>query len=339
MAKAKRKAGGGRRPQPQPTSTLEPSSGTARAARTGPYGRCVESPPAEGRREAAPARHYVPEGAPRGRRVRGEADPNLLPHLIERERGPHPPVLLPAWAASYPVPSRMTFVLRGLELAGAEGLAPIPDTLVAPYRHLCNLVIQPAADTRPLGGTGWLIGPRTIVTAGHCVYQRNYGDWADNIRVSFARNGNDVHPPVTVRAGFKSVEGWTVYGREESDIGAIALPEPVDFGSFGCKVLGNEDLDGLLIGVAGYPVRPPAGPYGSPWGEMDYVTRVWGERIGFPVFSLEGMSGGPVYVTLGGKPYVVGILNYQSGSEPDIALATRVTREVFDILKGWRGTP
>src|SRR5262249_15603955 len=151
--------------------------------------------------------------------------PELLPRLVAREALPHPPVTRSAWEASYhthmsePAP-------RSAGALGSDALAQIDDSKQAPFRYVCDLVIETIRGAF-LGGTGWLIGPRTVITAGHNVFQReeSFQDWARSIRVSIARNGAaDTYPALTATGGFKSVEGWTVAGQEESDFGAIILP-------------------------------------------------------------------------------------------------------------------
>jgi glutamyl endopeptidase len=59
----------------------------------------------------------------------------------------------------------------------------ILETNEAPWRMVCALEID-----GPWGsflGTGWLVAPRTIITAGHCVYDaKQMGGWANKIRIS-----------------------------------------------------------------------------------------------------------------------------------------------------------
>lgn len=316
------------------TAKKKPQRRSQPATTYGRHGHVVESPPKPKAKAAKPIR-YLPPGTPKKRKVRGEGDPQLLPRLLLREQQAQQQALQSAGAYSYRSP-RPGDQPRNGQL-GSDALGWIGDTTVPPFRHVCNLEIEPAHNGRRLGGTGWLIGSRTIITAGHCVFQRTqtFNDWADSITIHIARNGVPIVPPIVVNSGFKSVEGWTIHGREESDFGAIVLPTPVSVGNFGCKALGDSDLDQLLITVVGYPVQPPAGAYGTMWGEHDYITYLSDERIGFPVITLPGMSGGPVYYQQNGKAYAVGILNYQSGDNPDIGLATRVTPDVLTILKSW----
>ena len=68
----------------------------------------------------------------------------------------------------------------------------ILETDLFPWRTICALHI-----TSALGGfvgTGWLAGPRTVITAGHCVYHlADMGGWANEIEVTPGRN--DLNTP------------------------------------------------------------------------------------------------------------------------------------------------
>jgi glutamyl endopeptidase len=59
----------------------------------------------------------------------------------------------------------------------------ILDTELAPWRMICALRMRGQSGAGALG-TGWFIGPRTVLTAGHCVYSTSFFDgWASSIEV------------------------------------------------------------------------------------------------------------------------------------------------------------
>lgn len=57
---------------------------------------------------------------------------------------------------------------------GTDERIRITDTEKYPWRVSASLLIT-AADNSQWIGTGWFISPRTLVTAGHCVYIKNSG--------------------------------------------------------------------------------------------------------------------------------------------------------------------
>src|SRR5262249_48182109 len=71
-------------------------------------------------------------------------------------------------------------------IIGEDERVRILDTDLMPWCMICNLRIE-----GPRGaavGTGWLIGPRTVLTAGHCVHHQMIGGWAQRIVVTPGMN-------------------------------------------------------------------------------------------------------------------------------------------------------
>ena len=76
---------------------------------------------------------------------------------------------------------------------GPDDRAQITNTADYPWRAIASLLIT-AADNSMWIGTGWFIGPHTLITAGHCVFLKNTGvpgrdGWVKSIQVMPGRNG------------------------------------------------------------------------------------------------------------------------------------------------------
>jgi glutamyl endopeptidase len=54
-------------------------------------------------------------------------------------------------------------------IIGADNRVRVFATTSYPWRAVCSLKIT-AKDNSKWIGTGWLVGPRTVITAGHCVF-------------------------------------------------------------------------------------------------------------------------------------------------------------------------
>jgi V8-like Glu-specific endopeptidase len=88
--------------------------------------------------------------------------------------------------ASFGAPPQLETVL------GTDERVLIKDTRQYPWRITASLLIT-AADNSQWIGTAWLISPRTLATAGHCVYIRDSGipgrdGWVKKIQVIPGRN-------------------------------------------------------------------------------------------------------------------------------------------------------
>jgi V8-like Glu-specific endopeptidase len=210
-------------------------------------------------------------------------------------------------------------------------LVEIEDTVDAPFRHVCLLEIWPAIG-KPLQGTGWLVSKRTVITAGHCVYQRDQRSWAFNIRVHLAVNGtgNELYQ-VQESHNLHSVQQWTGEGQEAYDYGAIILPKPLDAGFFGLSILPDADLQDLLISLLGYPTTTLDNQ--SMYGDQGFLHSVEPGQIFYDMESEPGMSGGPIFYTKGGLRYAVGIHNYGGSSAGNYG--TRISQPVYNDIKAW----
>jgi V8-like Glu-specific endopeptidase len=217
-------------------------------------------------------------------------------------------------------------------IIGTDDRVRIEKTTELPWRRLCALRI-----TFPTGatyrGTGFLIGPRAVATAGHCVYLHTQGGWARKIEVIPAANGA-LKPYNQVEATmFKSVTGWVAGRKPESDYGCVVLPPGAfggrNLGSFGFAAFDTQVILAQPAVLAGYPGDKP---FAELWGMARRIKSVSTMTLVYDIDTMGGQSGAPVYIKRNGQRYVVGIHNYGVGSGNS---ATRVTREVYDRLLAW----
>jgi glutamyl endopeptidase len=205
----------------------------------------------------------------------------------------------------------------------------IENTYTTPWRWICSLMIT-SADGSNWVGTGWFAGPRTIITAGHCVFLHKHGGWAAQVEVLPSRNGESI-PYRFTSTDLRSVEGWILHQNPECDYGAIILPESVEaLGCFGYQDMTDEDLAGLTVNVYGYPADKEPGTL---WGHARVLEQSSPRTLVYDIDTFGGQSGCPVYYKKGSRRYVVGIHNYGDVSGNS---ATRITASVFDNIQMWK---
>lgn len=211
----------------------------------------------------------------------------------------------------------------------------ITDTASLPWRVSASL-ISTARDGSRWSGTAWFITPRTLVTAGHCVYIHGSGvpgrdGWMTSIRVMPGRNAADLPFGSITATELRAPEAWTDSGDPRHDYGVIILPEPFphDIGLRGFAVLDDDALIGVQANVAGYPADKPSG---TMWHHALPILAADPLQLRYRIDTAGGQSGAALYVVQDGEPVAVGIHAYGGGVSNS---ATRITRGVLDDLVRW----
>ncbi|HYU80324.1 MAG TPA: trypsin-like peptidase domain-containing protein [Vicinamibacterales bacterium] len=225
----------------------------------------------------------------------------------------------------------------------------ILETELTPWRMIASLEITSQHGLAYIG-TGWFAAPRTLITAGHCVFDPvELGGWAREISVLPGRNGDE--PPAFPAAAsmrFSTTDRWLE--AQEPDFDYAAIPLDTDLGSkvgtFGIGVLPDNELSDRLVNVSGYPVTPGDGK--SQYFHANRIKALTTRRLFYDIDTMGGQSGSPVwaYVDDTTTPIVVGIHAYGVGGTPaDLHLTAnsgpRILPEVLDVIRGWiaTGTP
>jgi len=183
-------------------------------------------------------------------------------------------------------------------------------------------------------GSGAFISYKSVLTAGHCVYDPSLGGWARSIQVMPGRNGTSLPFGSGWAARLHSVTGWTSNSDRNYDYGAIEMSDT----SLGNRVgyLGYAvESDGTLtnqqnvFNTAGFP--------GDKGGTKMYYTNgqfssVTSTLVRYYFDTYGGQSGSPIWELKNGNRYVVGIVTaeYTDGSAANIG--TRVNNNVFNFI-------
>lgn len=248
-------------------------------------------------------------------------------------------VVLDAWYAAYGHPA-LAALLRRPDVARAitnlNEESDHPSEVVAtesyPWRCICALNITAADGSRWLG-TGWLAGPRLIITAGHCVYLHRHGGWVRQIEVVPGQNRDQRPYGSAMAASFRSVRGWAHKQQPDYDYGAVILPTDRAFGKllghFGYGSLDDVDLQGARINLAGYPSDQPPGTQWHHGRALDFITP---RTLQYPIDTLGGQSGAPVWYLRNGARYVVGIHSIGNGGGN---ASVRINAPVFGNITAW----
>ncbi len=238
-----------------------------------------------------------------------------------------------------PTPEAMTMSeFRPENIIGRDNRERIADVTINPFPWICFLNMTTPGGSRMIG-TGWLAGPKTVVTAAHCVYNRDrkYGvGWMNraSYKVYAGISGSHLAGTSEVETMF-TTQQWLNSGTEVYDFAVLRLKTPL--GNKGYFQFGHFDeasLQNMLVNVAGYPYDKNSSSIPQMWGNADVVVGVERQRLIYLNDTLPGNSGGPVINWQdGGDMHVVGIHNYGGDTGN---CATRINAAVFQQLIDWR---
>jgi V8-like Glu-specific endopeptidase len=192
-------------------------------------------------------------------------------------------------------------------------------------------------------GSGTMVSPHHVLTAGHNLHSEKDGGWATS--VSFIPGRNEDQQPYGKAKGeiLLSPQEWTIDRKRAHDYGMVVLDQDIGkkTGWAGLFVSDDEELENKNIYVSGYPGDKGATQL---WSMKGKPTRLDSNRISYEIDTYPGQSGSGVfmkdknghYVLDKNGYYVLGVHTY--GGEHENS-ATRITSEKFDKLISWMQNP
>lgn len=215
---------------------------------------------------------------------------------------------------------------------GQDDRKQVADARQFPWNRICYLRLHYQSGTTAVG-TGWMVGPRTVLTAGHCVHQRRFG-WAKSVEVIPGWNGEPLEAApfgVHVATRCLSVRAWVERKQGAYDCGAVILPETSVFAApfIPFEAAPDGTLQGQNIDIAGYPVDRTMG---TMWSDTQPLSATNSTYLFYDVDTEDGQSGAAVLAQRADGPVAVGL--HTDGSNRG-NFGIRITEELVQIFQRW----
>ncbi|PWE32355.1 trypsin [Maritimibacter sp. 55A14] len=224
-------------------------------------------------------------------------------------------------------------------------IGPLPAGEVSALRKLST-----ADDTRGWEGvgrvdigrrgfcTGTLIEPSLVLTAAHCMYDRDSGNRIDDADITFKAGFRDGRAEayrgarrVTIHPDY-DFTGFDDISRSARDLALIELDQPIR--QHGIPPFGTSAADlgiGAKVELVSYAMERAEAP------SLQEECHVVGLQPGLLILDCDvnfGSSGSPVFVRQGGFSEVVSVVSAKGEwRDRKVALATTVTGPLQDLMK------
>jgi glutamyl endopeptidase len=211
----------------------------------------------------------------------------------------------------------------------------------SPYRMICSIEAQYGNGWRP-HASGFLVGPRTVATAGHNLVRS--GVRTGPVRLRFGRDRDSsimdlVCPETSQMVHPAYVQGNSVL----HDVALLRLEKRIgdELGCFTMTAFSDHELAALArLHVAGYPtaLAPPLAsePRGRELWHHFSRAKAAGDRLLHTADSSRGQSGGPVFADGDGVYPAAGVHTSDEGSDhPGWNAAFRFTADSIRLLESW----
>lgn len=247
------------------------------------------------------------------------------------------------------------------EIIGTDERIYVPDSTIAPFRYICQIRAKVSRAGYTSVGTGFFVGPHTILTAAHNVWDEFISPngakvQLANVEIFIARNGENVKPfgslkPVKIvlphsdfknadRGGYKDYAIIHIDSSKENKAGYFGM------GRWSKDSIGSADVRAsfqlpcpfncLLLNTAGYPADVGDKKATRLYRSSEVGLKADGRLLAIRNDTYKSMSGSPVWLRRdqrnGGRT-VIGILLGAGNKDQNGRYIFNVARYIDDEVR------
>jgi V8-like Glu-specific endopeptidase len=220
-----------------------------------------------------------------------------------------------------------------LEIIGEDEREEITATSKQPWSmqgHLVMTFKDNKSIERTEAGSGTMIGPRHVLTAGHNVYKKDYGRALSTTFYPGQTSGKFPFDSAEVIA-YKIAPRWLESGDSAWDFAVLVLDRPVGTktGKMGLAVLSDTELMAKRLTLAGYPKNKE----GTLWSASGLLRDVSDEYLFYDIDTEPGQSGSCLFYSSGTTHTIVGV--HTVGDKKAGNSGVRIDSERAKMIRSW----
>ena len=217
---------------------------------------------------------------------------------------------------------------------GPDGRILITSTTTFPWRAQAKLFVT-FPNGRISGCSGTLIQAKYLLTAGHCVHNKDYGGWYKKIEVVPGLN-NTYKPYGSALATYaRTYQSWIKNQSPNSDMALVTLDKSIGNTTGWLAYKYYSTINGVTANIAGYP--------GDKGGLKLYyhsgpISSSTAQRVSYSIDTFGGQSGSGVYRLTDGKRYVFAVHTNGTTASVTTNSGTRLDSAKVSNITSWIAT-
>lgn len=218
-------------------------------------------------------------------------------------------------------------------IIGADNRQLITNTTTYPWRAMTKLYVT-YPNNKTYGCSGTLIAAKYVLTAGHCIYNKDRGGYAKKVEVIPGLNGT--YKPYGSVHGTKlrTYTNYTNTKDKNYDIALVTVDKTIGNTTGWLGYAYYSTINGTTGHLAGYPGdKDGAKKLYYHYGPISSSTSM---RVSYSIDTYDGQSGGGVYKIVNNKDrYVFAV--HTHGTSPGVTTnsGTRLDSKKTSDIKAW----